>query len=138
MKQVIEAYVGIWILIIIMYICMAFTMINLNVTQARKTYNDIKAEISACNGSLEAYKNQHADSNITISPDGTELSYIVIKNGSGYSVSIKNTEKNREDSWENSDNQTFIYNDLYKIDMNYFYSVPIFGMQNYPIKGYAY
>ena len=35
-------------------------------------------------------------------------------------------------------NETWIYNDIYKISLVYTYSVPLFGTQVYPIEGYTY
>lgn len=132
MKQVVEAYIGIWILMVIMYICLAFTMINLHTTQARKIYNDIKAEISACNGDLEAYKNEH--NGAILDENKNKLTYAsMVDNACLYTVTISKDAREYQAA-----NETYIYNDLCKIDLEYNYSVPIFGKQIYPLIGYAY
>ena len=52
MRQVVEAYVGLWIILTLFWVAIAFTSINLNVSQARKIVSDIKAEVQASNGSV--------------------------------------------------------------------------------------
>ena len=50
MKQVVEAYVGLWVIMFMLLLAMAFTSINLHVAQARRIMDSIKVEIQASNG----------------------------------------------------------------------------------------
>ncbi len=130
MKQVIEVYAGIWIIMILMWTAIAFTVINLNVAQARKTYNDVKAEIQACNGNMEAFRNANSDK---YNPETGLFEY----NGGSFSYTL---DVSRVDNLRNYEagNETYIYNDLFKIDLEYTYHVPLFGKQLYPQIGYVY
>lgn len=136
MKQVIESYVGIWIIMLLFILAMAFTIINLNVIQARKIYSDIKAEVQASNGSIipegqnRAYVNSR---NVVI--DG-ERPYTIENGGYQYEYSI--IRESIVDAGIQATDETFIYNSLYKVSLKYEYYVPLFGKQIYPITGYAY
>lgn len=133
MKQVIESYAAIFIILILFLMGMAFTNINMNVTQARKIFNDIRAEVQASNGAIvddtgRYYYNSTDESNAytyKISTSGYQYEYSIIRQSIvGNSVQ--------------SDDETYIYNDLYKISLKYEYYVPLFGKQVYPMTGFAY
>lgn len=133
MKQVIESYAAIFIILILFLMGMAFTNINMNVTQARKIFNDIRAEVQASNGAVvddtgRYYYNSTDESNAytyKISTSGYQYEYSIIRQSIvGNSVQ--------------SDDETYIYNDLYKISLKYEYYVPLFGKQVYPMTGFAY
>lgn len=133
MKQVVESYASLFIILILFLLGMAFTSINMNVTQARKIFNDIKSEVQASNGSIvppsgRYYHNSTDDSNTYVyklSTTGYQYEYSVIRQ-SVVGNSIQ------------ADDETYIYNDLYKISLKYEYFVPLFGRQIYPMTGYAY
>ena len=133
MKQVIESYAANFIILILFLMGMAFTSINLNVTQARKIYNDIKAEVQASNGAIVGesgryYHNSTDESNTykyRLDTDGYQFEYSVIRQ-SIVGNSIQSAD------------ETYIYNDMYKISLKYEYFVPLFGRQVYPMTGFAF
>lgn len=132
MKQVIESYAALFIVLILFLMGIAFTSINMNVTQARKIFNDIKAEVQASNGSIvdssdRYYYNSADSSNVhvyTLEKSGYQFEYSIVRQSIvGNSIQ--------------SDDETYIYNDLYKISLKYEYFVPLFGRQVYPMTGFA-
>lgn len=147
MRNVIECYVGIWILLVLFMVAIAFTSVNMHVIQARKIFNDLRAEVQASNGSFlndsnyyyydskdgKFYRQQGAtdagestgNKLITISTDGYEFEYSVIR-------------LSAEEQAKASADNTYMYNNLYKISLRYVYTVPLFGTQVYPMTGYAY
>lgn len=132
MKQVVENYAGVWVICILFVFAMAFTMINLHVVQARKIFNDIKSEVQASNGAIvdssdRYYYTSHPDTDpdYTLAKDGFQYEYSVIRQ-SVTDMNIQNAD------------ETYIYNDLYKISLKYEYNVPLFGRQIYPMTGFAY
>lgn len=126
MKQVVEVYVGIWVIVFMFLFAMAFTSINLNVSQARKVMSDIKAEIQASNGSILGGKGfYHGESANTLQNSGYYFEYLI----------------QEQDIASNADSlasETYIYNKIYKIRLEYEYWVPLFGKQLYPIESFAY
>lgn len=132
MKQVIESYSAIFIILILFLLGTAFTTINMNITQARKIYNDIKSEVQASNGAIvddtdRFYYNSTDASNAfvyTLTSNGYQYEYSVVRQ----SLVGNNAQANDE---------TYIYNDLYKISLKYEYYVPLFGRQVYPMTGFA-
>ena len=73
MKNIVEAYIGVWVLTILLYLCLAFTSINMNVSQARDIANDIKTQIKASNGSIlteNTYTYKSKDDGITLKNNG--------------------------------------------------------------------
>ncbi len=129
MRIIIESYAGIWVMLLLFIIAMAFTTININVGQARKIYNDIRAEVQASNGSVvddtgRFYYNSATD-NVKSSTSGYQFEYSIIRQGLV------------DDNIQAGD-ETYIYNNVYKISMRYEYYVPLFGKQVYPMTGYAY
>lgn len=127
MKQVVEVYVGIWVIVFMFLFAMAFTSINLNVSQARKIMSDIKAEVQASNGTVIP-----ADQNILIGQSANTLQ------NSGYFFEYQITRQNIASNAASLDSETYIYNDIYKIRLEYEYWVPLFGRQLYPIESFAY
>lgn len=147
MRNVIECYIGIWILLILFMVAIAFTSVNMHVIQARKIFNDLRAEVQASNGSFLTDTNYYyydskngnfyrthdyttggeatGNKQISISTDGYEFEYSVIR---------LSTEEQAKASADN----TYMYNNLYKISLRYTYTVPLFGTQVYPMTGYAY
>lgn len=133
MRNVIESYAAVWVILILFMIGLAFTCINLNVTQARKIYNDIKAEVQASNGSVVPKDtNRYYYSSAT----DTENTYSLPANGYQYEYSVIRKSVGTDNM--RSADETYIYNDLYQISLKYEYYVPLFGKQVYPITGYAY
>lgn len=134
MKQLVEAYIGIWLLCILLWIGIAFTGINLHTAQARKTFNDIKAEVQACNGDLSAFHTISTSQNITYDAATDIYTY----QGTSYHYDFKITQVSAGDSAYTASNETYIYNSLYKLQLDYYYAVPLFGGQVYPQIGYIY
>lgn len=134
MKQVIETYAAVWVIMLLFMLALAFTTINMNVIQARKIYNDIVAETQASNGlnvdgtgRLYYSSTAPSDPNMlcTLANDGFQYEYSVIR-------------QSLVDENKTADNETYIYNSLYKVSLKYEYFVPLFGKQVYPITGFAY
>lgn len=123
MRQVIETYAIVWAVAIIMVLAIAFTSINMHTIQARKIYNDIRAEIQSSNGAL-------VDSSDTL-----ELKKVVRENAYWYECKI--TRQTPVAHNKADDAETFIYNSIYRIELIYHYAVPLFGAQTYPLAGYA-
>ena len=132
MRNVIESYAGIWVICILFIIGLAFTCINLNVTQARKIYNDVKSEVQASNGAIVPSSGRYYYSSAT----DTTNKYSLQGNGYQYEYSIIRKSVGTDNM--RSADETYIYNDLYQISLKYEYYVPLFGKQVYPITGYAY
>lgn len=136
MKNIIEGYIGIWIVLILLYLCLAFTSINMNVINAKNIMNDVKSQISASNGSIvddsNVYVYKSKDSNITLANNGYSFEYKITRQ-SLYK------DANGNDIYEDAlrDN-TFMYNNLYKVELKYRYTVPLFGKQVYPITSLVY
>lgn len=137
MKSLIEAYVGIWIIILLLYLCLAFTSINMNVVQARNILSDIKANVSASNGSIvdtekNTYTYDSASKDITLKNNGYTFTYTVTR----LSLYIDSEGNNIYNNA--TEESTFVYNDLYKVELNYEYTVPLFGKQTYPLTALVY
>ena len=142
MKSVVDAYIGLWLIMVFLLLCIAFTSINLNVIQARKMYNDIKAQVQAANGDFvdkttnvfeydstdatHVSNQSHPEDIRTVGHDGYQYKYRSTRQALSASDIIQ------------ADNETWIYNDIYKIEFRYRYGVPLFGLQEYPIVGYTY
>ena len=132
MKQVVDSYAGIWVIMILFLLAMSFTIINMNTIQARKIYNDLKAEVQASNGAIVDDTNRYyfsssegSDPLATLEDDGYQYECSIVRqNGLSDNISV--------------DDETFIYNSLYKVSLKYEYYVPLFGKQVYPLTGYAY
>lgn len=135
MKNIIEGYIGIWIVLILLYLCLAFTSINMNVVQARNLLNTYKEEVSASNGGIVGASGELVfDSNsrgITLANNGYEYKCTITRL-SLYNDGIHDIQE------EATENSTFVYNDLYKIQLTYEYTVPLFGRQIYPISTLCY
>lgn len=135
MKNIIEGYIGIWIVLILLYLCLAFTSINMNVVQARNLLDTYKNEISASNGDIVGSSNKYvfdSDSkNITLSNNGYEYDVTITR----LSLYNDGTHDIYNDATKDS---TFVYNNLYKVQLNYTYAVPLFGKQVYPISTLCY
>lgn len=139
MKTIIEIYVGIWVIMLVFMLAISFTSVNAHVSQARRVFNDIKAEVQASNGAVLSTQSggTQADSagnefvwdfetnKCTFKEDGFEFAYI---------ISRQEYVKNSITEYD----ETFIYNDLYKVTLIYVYKVPFFGYQVYPITGFVY
>lgn len=133
MKQVIESYSAIFIVLILFLMGMSFTTINMNVTQARKIFNDIRSEVQASNGAIvdstdRYYYNSTDESN----------TYVYKLTTTGYQYEYSIVRQSIVGNSAQSDDETYIYNDLYKISLKYEYYVPLFGRQIYPMTGFAY
>lgn len=180
MKQVVESYVVLWVIMFMFFFAFAFTSINLNVAQARKIVNDIKTEVQASNGALVCYdKNndkvisedeKYFEATFTTDKDGEfevtdemsltkgnkyalgnlKLKYVQkFKDASniidktleddGYTFEYRiSTEALLNQDFKGSSKETYIYNNIYKIEFYYYYNVPLFGTQCYPIVTFAY
>lgn len=129
MKQVVEAYAGLWVIMFMFLLAMAFTSINIHVSQARRIMDSIKAEVQASNGQYVF--------NRQIDPvNGLEVEVGHPENAFKYSCKIEK-QSLIEDNINDAD-ETYIYNDVYKISLKYTYWVPLFGKQVYPIEVFAY
>lgn len=129
MKQVVEAYAGLWVIMFMFLLAMAFTSINIHVSQARRIMDSIKAEVQASNGQYVFNKQ--------IDPtNGLEDEVFKPENAYKYSYKIEK-QSLIEDNINDAD-ETYIYNDVYKISLKYTYWVPLFGKQVYPIEVFAY
>ena len=125
MKNVIEGYIGIWIFLLLFYLCLAFTSLNMNIVQARNLMSSIKAQVSASDGAIipegqTSYTYKSTDHDISIAKNGYEFTYTV-------------TRESPVDLTEASKNSGFIYNYVYRVSMRYTYHIPLFGKQTYPI-----
>lgn len=135
MRSVVETYAAIIIILMMFLLGMAFTTINLNVTQARKIYNDIKAEVQASNGAIVPDTDYYYYNSAKISEDNNHI-YTLADSGYQYEFSV--TRQSIINNNIESPDETYIYNDLYKISLKYEYYVPLFGKQVYPMTGFAY
>lgn len=129
MRQIVEMYTGFFMTILIMILAMAFTCINIHVSHARTLYNSVKAQVQASNGAMVDSSNEFSadfeKNGCTFKDDGFEVAYMVHR---------VNTSSDAAEQY----NQTWIYNDIYRVDLYYVYNVPFFGRQVYPISGYVY
>ena len=83
MKNVVEMYIGIWVIMILLYLCLAFTSINMNVVQARDLLNTVKTEVSASNGGILkdklTYTVKSKDNGVTLKNNGYSFEYKITK-----------------------------------------------------------
>ena len=133
MKQVIESYSAIFIVLILFLMGMSFTTISMNVTQARKIFNDIRSEVQASNGAIV----DNTDRYYYNSTDSSNA-YVYKLSTTGYQYEYSIVRQSIVGNSAQSDDETYIYNDLYKISLKYEYYVPLFGRQIYPMTGFAY
>lgn len=129
MKQVVEAYAGLWVIMILLMLAIAFTSINMNTAQARKIVADIKAEVQASNGTIVPETNM-LEGESAGGADGIK------QNGYAYKYQIDRQSLISEGL--NDSSETYIYNSIYKIRLEYEYVVPLFGRQIYPLEVFAY
>lgn len=137
MRQVIEAYALILTIALLSILAIAFTSINLNIVQARRIYNDVRAEVQASNGAIVP-----SDTNIysTKKDDGTDpyiTQQFLQDHHYGFTYTIKREPLTPSSHNIAQEDETFIYNSIYRINFVYVYSVPLFGRQYYPIVGYV-
>lgn len=130
MRNVIDGYVGIMIILVLVMLGVSFTTINMDVTMATKIYNEIVDEVQSTNGAILTSNKFSYDS----STDTYTYTKKADNNAYSYEIVIKK-ESIGSPSEDNA--QTFIYNDIYRVDMNYTYNVPIFGKQIYKTGGYT-
>ena len=129
MRQVIEAYALILTVALLSILAIAFTSINLNIVQARRIYNDVRAEVQASNGAIVPVSGKYTCDESFLKPTFTDTHHY------GFTYTI--TREQLTDHGIADEDETFIYNSIYKINFIYVYSVPIFGAQYYPITGYV-
>lgn len=140
MRQVIEAYALILTIALLSILAVAFTSINLNIVQARRIYNDVRTEVQASNGAIVPTDTNVYDSRKK--PDGTlNHPYLTQEflNEHHYCFMYTITREPLTPSDHNitQEDETFIYNSIYRINFVYVYIVPLFGRQYYPIVGYV-
>lgn len=131
----IEMYTAFFMLVVFMLLATAFTAINIHIGQAKTLYNSLKAEVQASNGmyvpdsatpgSAVPFGHSFEENGYTFRDDGFEMAYYITR------------EYDSNNDITNY-NETWIYNDTYKLTMIYVYHVPFFGRQIYPISGYVY
>lgn len=173
MKQVVESYVVLWVIMFMFFFAFAFTSINLNVAQARKIVNDIKTEVQASNGAFvnnSEYEGEKGTLAVTFktSEDGYKDAKQELTKGNKYYTGNKKLEKVQHfapatqvvnktlttdgytfeykittealinQQYKDDSKETYIYNNIYKIEFYYYYNVPLFGTQCYPIVTFAY
>ena len=158
MRQVIESYALILTIALLSILAVAFTSINLNIVQARRIYNDVRAEIQASNGAIIPTDDNFIENHLyypyteTISGQkmGSDATHCgnetgtYAKNGKdfmlahhyGFYYKVSRTSMTPFDHDILREDETFIYNSIYRIDFVYTYSVPLFGRMVYPIYGY--
>lgn len=129
MRQVIESYSYILVIVLILWLGIAFTAINLHTVQARRLYQNVRTEVQSSNGAMVD------DSNIYTSSADKMTDDFRKQNGFGFKYVIE--RQNPLDQYEGEEDETFIYNSIYKITFIYVYNVPLFGQQVYPIEGFA-
>ncbi len=141
MKSVIESYVSIWAILLFTVLSTAFLGIHLNTIQARQICNSIKEEVQASNGAAVPagntgltgnYDSDLAKLNAGKSP--TDTDYVTKNNSYDYSYVIKRVVTTDA----RGAGETYIYNDIYKLELRYDYLVPIFGKISYPMEVYIY
>lgn len=125
MKQVVEAYAGLWIIMILLMLAISFTSINMNTAQARKIVADIKAEVQASNGTIVPDTNMLEGQGGNITQDGYAYKYQIDR-------------QSLVSEGLNDSSESYIYNSIYKIRLEYEYVVPLFGRQIYPLEVFAY
>ena len=128
MRQIVETYVGMWIVMFVLMLGISFTAINMHTIQARRIYNDIKAEVQASNGALTGQDGKYVynSENHNITLGNCNYAYT-------YTVSRQNVVNHNDMDRD----ETYIYNSIYRVNMVYCYNVPLFGLQVYPISGYT-
>lgn len=167
MRTIIEAYSIIFVIMLMFYIGLAFSCIAMHVNQAKLIYNSVRAEIQSSNGEYIIEKltkdgsfkdadgnavTPAADGNIPadtrihlVSGNSTKTFYtdgIKDKDGkdkkvTGYGYDIYVTRESILYDEINADDATFRYSDVYKIELSYKYSVPLFWDQVYPLVGFV-
>lgn len=150
MRQVIESYALILTIALLSVLAIAFTSINLNIVQARRIYNDVRAEIQASNGAIVPTGPNPEDNvmvnnkyyphtrTLTGKEMGSEEGYqFMLDHHYGFYYKVSRTSMTPADHDILREDETFIYNSIYKIDFVYTYSVPLFGRMVYPIEGYV-
>ena len=134
MRQVIEAYALILTIALLSILAVAFTSINLNIVQARRIYNDVRTEVQASNGAIVP-----TDTNVYNST--TNHPYLtqdfLNEHHYGFMYTINRESLTPSNHNITQEDETFIYNSIYRINFVYVYSVPLFGRQYYPIVGYV-
>ena len=140
MKSVVETYVGIWSILLFTILSSAFLSIHLNVIQARRICDNLKTYVQTTNGSFigteEYSSNSKSEDGSDILRDNAPSQPISFSNGSLYEYSYDIERCTISDA--KSSGETFLYNDIYKIDFEYTYVVPLFGRQIYPMQIYTY
>ena len=127
-------------MMVFLMLCIAFTGINLNIAQARKMYNDIRSQVQASNGAfVDTDSNVYQfDANVAVQADGTPTGDSMRTiSANGYTYRVRIVRQNLSSTVQDN-NETWIYNDIYKIQFEYYYGIPLFGTQCYPIEGYTY
>lgn len=130
MKNIIEGYIGIWVILILLYLCLAFTSINMNVVQARNIINTYKVEVSSSNGEIVNSTNKYVF-------DSASKGITLANNGYAYKCEITRLSLYKDGDTDiytdATKDSTFVYNNMYKVQLYYTYTVPLFGKQVYPI-----
>ena len=132
MRQVIESYALILTIALLSILAVAFTSINLNIVQARRIYNDVRAEVQASNGAIVP-----TDTNVYQSKSEYIENTFLNDHHYGFTYTISRDSLTPSDHNITQEDETFIYNSIYRINFVYVYSVPLFGKQYYPIVGYV-
>lgn len=130
MRSLIEGYVAIMVIMLLVVLAMSFTTINMDVTAAKKIYNDVINEIQNTDGAILKGTKYTYDENTGL------YTYERVASNNAYKYYIT-VEKEDIGSEITNTGQTFIYNSIYKVNMTYVYYVPLFGKQTYITGGYA-
>lgn len=126
MRQVVESYLVLWLVLLLLFLGIGFTSINIHTSQARRVYNDIKAEVQASNGTIVPESGLY---------NGTQSAAETV--GHDYIITYMIERQSLIDSAQADSDETFIYNDIYKITLVYTYAVPLLGKQQYAIVGFT-
>lgn len=130
MRNIIDGYVGILVIMLLVTLCLAFTTINLDITAAKKIYNDVVSEIENTDGAIldtDKYSYNNDNDTYTYTKKAENNAYV-------YTITVKREDIGSEIT---DTGQTFIYNSIYKVNMKYQYFVPLFGRQTYVTGGYT-
>lgn len=158
MKLTLESWLGIMILILMFAIGIGFTSININVVNARKIYSEyidlieetdgavLTSQISIGNSDIQKVSGR--DAWIIAYNCGDDIKFN-FKNDNSWEVDTTGNNIRKEqkpvhyyllvtkttDTESNRQGQTFIYNNIYKVQMVYVYDTMLFGRQTYKIGG---
>ena len=153
MKSLISGYMSLLLLILNYGVSLAFVSINLNVSEAVKLYSEYNNLVQETDGAIITTLITERDSNIqeidsgkswlitfncsvSVNNENGQVKYSVVKTDktkSNYYYVVINKETDNES--DSRFGQTFIYNNVYSINLVYYYTVNLIGEQHYSVGG---